>query len=193
MILSLSIYAILATIAFVCAVVAPHTRWGSKHQALGSGVKPSRRQLRARSDFEKARDWLEEHLNDPKGWSLGEKGKKDIDEKLAAEEDFTIVDIVDDNVDYTFKNQKKSFRMSHFSPAEQAELVDVYYDAWAKKMDNYIESKPTVAEAKLDAASKHRARIEAKKSATKLIEGTSSWDTEFSQVSQENKTIEERV
>lgn len=192
MILSLTIYAILATIAFVCAVVAPHTRWGSKHQALGSGVKPSRRQLRARSDFEKARDWLEEHLNDPKGWSLGENGKKDIDEKLAAEEDFTIVDIVDDNVDYTFKNQKKSFRMSHFSPAEQAEMVDVYYDAWAKRVDKYVESKLAVDNAKVIAARKHQSRIEARKSTTELVEGTDSWDAEFAEAQADNSGTEKQ-
>lgn len=163
-----------------------------ERRELESVAEDETKQIVAKSDFETARDWLSENLNTPGEWKLIEDSEKRIDEKLRSGTDFTVVNIISANVDHAFEKKNKPFRMRDFSPAEQVELVDVHYDAWAKRVDKYVESKLAVDNAKVIAARKHQSRMEARKSTTELVEGTDSWDAEFAEAQADNSGTEKQ-
>lgn len=180
MLLIVSIYAALVSVACMF-LMAPKIK-SISHRKKGL-ITARSKELKGLSDFETARALMKK-ISAPGEWKLSDKTKNKLNEYIASEKKFNVSDIIiagtELGVNHTLKNTGMNCKIFDFSPAEQTELVELYYKGWAEKVDQYVESKKSIAEAEKRAAQKHAAQIEARQSATKEVDSAqSSWETQY--------------
>lgn len=132
------------------------------------------------TDFDKAIHCLTSGFSQ---WQLHDSAKTWISNVIKKDIPFTVSDIYGKSpfeaIDRVFLIMKTGFRMDTFSPSEKAEIVKVYLNVQAKKIDDYVESVSLVLETVDDASKKHRHVIQSRKELKESLDPKESWNQDY--------------